>query len=337
MSLQIQKIDINKPESIPVPESQDMQKLFNECKVDLSIKLPEPKILLSIGYDWQNKPIPICTEGEFSCIVAPSKSKKSFFKSVLAASYIGGNSNIKCSHVTGHRDAGGQVVIDADTEQGKYYAQRTFERTQLLTGFEYKEYMPLYMRSLSAKLRLEVLDYVITKSPYSGKIKLMFIDGVADLVDDVNNLVLSNEASGYLLRWTDKYKIHICCVMHKAYGTDKATGHLGSAVTKKAETLIYIDPLIDSNGKITNFNTVKVRCGVSRGKMFEEFYMSVDAYGLPYTHDPEINNTTPATGSKKTSTQSVTKDNLFNEIDKKKGSKSDVIEVVKEKNNELPF
>jgi len=43
-------------------------------------------------------------------------------------------------------------------------------------------------------------------------------------------------------------------------------------------------------GKIYNYNTVKVRCGVSRGKMFEEFYLSINSEGLPFTHSGEEDN-----------------------------------------------
>jgi hypothetical protein len=41
------------------------------------------------------------------------------------------------------------------------------------------------------------------------------------------------------------------------------------------------------NGKEER-NTVKVRCGMSRGKNFNEFYLRVDNDGLPFTfNDPD--------------------------------------------------
>lgn len=322
----------NDTDTLIVPE--DMTSILKSCLVDLKTPLPPPKILLSVGFDYHNKPIPICTEGEFSCIVAPSKTKKSFLKSLLCSSFIGGKSNIFTPHISGHR-TDDMFIIDVDTEQGKYYAQRTFDRTIKIVGDEYSNYVPLYTRKLTPKQRVELLEWIFTKSPYAGKISLCFIDGIADLLDDANNLVMSNEISGHLLRWTDEYKIHVCVIIHKAYGNDKATGHLGSAVTKKAETLIYIDPITDNNGVITNFNTVRIRCGVSRGKMFEEFFMSVNVEGLPYTHDADVNAHTQ--NGKKESKNNKPKADLFNPDGSKANiSKSEVLDPVI-KDDDVPF
>jgi len=276
-------------ENIPAEEISDYKKLFNTCFIDLKKKMTHPEILISIGTDSKNYPIPVCTSGEFSCTVAPSKTKKSFLKSLFSSVYIGGKSNIYTDHIRGHRKED-FYILDIDTEQGEYYAQRTFQRTMRLCGAEYENYLPIYTRKLSNIERIKLTDWILYESQYKGKIKLVLIDGIADYVQDANNLVMSNEIAHFLLKWTDELKIHIHTIIHKTWGADKATGHLGSAVTKKAETLIFIDPLMDEKGKIYNYNTVKVRCGVSRGKMFDDFYLSINSEGLPFTHTEEYDN-----------------------------------------------
>lgn len=283
----IKKVEIAKKDEASVVE--DYSAVFDSCYVDLDKPIKHPETLISIGTDSKNWPIPVCTAGEFSCTVAPSKTKKSFLKSLISAAYIGGNTNHYTGHITGHRK-GEQYILDIDTEQGEYYAQRTFQRTMKLTGAKYDYYIPTYTRKLSPIERVKMTDWVLYKSKYAGKIKLVLIDGIADYVEDANNLVMSNEIAHYLLKWTDELKIHVHTIIHKTWGADKATGHLGSAVTKKAETLIFIDPLTDSAGKIYNYNTVKVRCGVSRGKMFDDFYLSINSDGLPFTHTLEHDN-----------------------------------------------
>jgi len=276
-------------ENKEVDDGVDYKKVFKSCFVDLSKKIQHPETLISIGTDGKGFPIPVFTAGEFSCTVAPSKTKKSFLKSLFSAAFIGGNTNTYTSHILGHRK-GDNYVLDIDTEQGEYYAQRTFQRTMTLCGEPYKNYLPVYTRKLTNLERVKLTDWLLYKSEYKGKIKLVLIDGIADYVEDANNLLMSNEIAHYLLKWTDELKIHVHTIIHKTWGADKATGHLGSAVTKKAESLIFIDPLIDSNNKIYNFNTVKVRCGVSRGKMFEPFFLSVNMDGLPFTHTDEEDN-----------------------------------------------
>ena len=44
------------------------------------------------------------------------------------------------------------------------------------------------------------------------------------------------------------------------------------------------------NGEITEKNTVKVSCSHSRGIGFQDFYMSVNDEGLPFTHYIETDN-----------------------------------------------
>lgn len=272
-----------------IPEITDYEAVFKSCYVDLDRPLKHPETLISIGIDNKNWPIPVMTAGEFSCTVAPSKTKKSFLKSLFSATYIGGKTNFYTSHIKGHRKED-VYILDIDTEQGEYYAQRTFQRTMKLVGEKYDKYIPVYTRKLSNIERVRLTDWILYNSQYKGKIKLVLIDGIADYVEDANNLVMSNEIAHYLLKWTDELKIHIHTIIHKTWGTDKATGHLGSAVTKKAESLIFIDPMVDENGKIYNYNTVRVRCGVSRGKMFDEFYLSINSDGLPFTHTTEQDN-----------------------------------------------
>lgn len=73
----------------------DYNKAYNDCLVDLSEELMPPPTALSIGeHEYKGRMYRNNTfsYGEFSAIVAASKSKKTFFKSALIASYIGGNS-----------------------------------------------------------------------------------------------------------------------------------------------------------------------------------------------------------------------------------------------------
>lgn len=267
----------------------DLKSIFKLGIVDLKKDLKPPEILISIGTDQKGYPIPVFTSGEISCTVAPSKTKKSFLKSLFTAAYIGGNTNLFSTHIKGHRSED-FYILDIDTEQGEFYAQRTFRRVPKLTGSEYKNYIPICTRRLSAYERVQLTDWILRESEYAGKIKLVLIDGIADYVEDSNNLVLSNEIAHYLLKWSDELNLHIHTVIHKTFGSDKATGHLGSAVTKKVESIIHINPLKDKNGNITNFNTVRVSCGMSRGKMFDPFHLSINSDGLPFTHTDEDDN-----------------------------------------------
>lgn len=257
------------------------QREYAECFVDLSKQPEQPEVILSIGENQHNgKPISVATVGEFSAISAPSKSKKSFFKSQLCASYIGGNSNNYFKNIKGHRNKD-WGIIDCDTEQSRYYSWRTFRRVERITGGVYKNYYPFKMRHLTPEQRVSFIDHLLETK--HKEIKLVFIDGVADLIEDTNDLVMSNYIAGKLLKWTDIYRIHVCVIIHNAYGTSKPTGHLGSTVVKKVETLYQLSPSEDSD-------VVEVKCQYSRGINFEPFYFAIKkSEALIYECDEEGN------------------------------------------------
>jgi hypothetical protein len=272
-------MDLNFDEIKNEPEVVfNIASLESSCFVDLSEELKPPEMLLSIGqheYKGNYYDTPIMTAGEFSAIVAVSKSKKSFLKSALLACYIGGNSNIQFSNIKTHRKEN-YTILDFDTEMGNYYAQRSFRRVIEMVGQDYPNYKSYVTRSLTSSQRLQLIDYCLKNQEtlYKTKVKLVSIDGIADLVENTNDIVMSKEASDYIMRWTYDYNIHITTVIHKSGLTGKPLGHLGTYVLKKAETVIELDLNEDGSVKVTN--------SYSRGYKFDDFEFAIDKNALPY-------------------------------------------------------
>lgn len=270
-------------------EEKSGKDLFNDCFVDLDRPIKKQDILLYYGYDEQNRRVGAITRGEYSCIVAPAKNKKSFNKSLIVAAYIGGDSTNYSDHIVGNRKTEG-YIIDLDTEQGEFYAQKTFQRAERIVGSRYKNYIPLESRTKSVEERIKLIEWVIYESEFKNNIDLLIVDGIADLVHNTNDIESGAKLAEKMLKWTGEGNLHMVLIIHKVSGADKARGHLGTAVTIKAETIIFMDSLVDYSGKIINHNTVKIRCGYVRGMKFEDFYLSVNDEVLPFTHDEEIIN-----------------------------------------------
>lgn len=257
----------------------DFSSLYNDCLIDLSEEMPRPEIILSIGnynYKGEYYPNPIMTAGEFSAIIAQSKAKKSFLKSAFLGAYIGGNANVLFPNIKSHRGEENYTVLDFDTEQGKYYTQRTFRRVQEMAGGIYENYKGFATRHLSSDNRLKLIDYVLSNQAtlFKNPVKLVAIDGIADLVENTNDILMSKEASDYVMRWTYEYNLHITTVIHKSPQTGKPLGHLGTFVLKKAETVIELDVNEDGSVKVTN--------PYSRGYKFDEFNFDINKDALPY-------------------------------------------------------
>lgn len=277
-----------------VSDGYDFNKVYDDSYIDISEELKPIKPLLSIGNRiYKEKVIDtyVCTEGEMSAIVAPSKTMKSFFASALISGFIGGKeieNRFQC--LKSHR-VNKCTVLHFDTEQGEHYAQKTFRRVGTLSDVDNVNYVTFAMRSLSADHRVKLIDDILKKQKelFNNEVKLIVIDGIADLVDNTNDIVMSKVVSDYVMRWTNDYNLHIICVIHKNFGENsKPVGHLGSFVTKKAETVFLLQREKDGN-------EINVTCDYSRGYSFDPFSFYVDEHSLPYQTDAiEINDVAPS-------------------------------------------
>jgi len=245
--------------------------IYKDSFVNVLEDIEKPPIALSVG---ENE---IATYGNFSCIVGAPKSRKSFFKSLIIASYIGGNSiNHAKDFITKRNED--KYILDFDTEQSKYHSQRVFKRVSYITKGNYEMYKPFSLRKYDFKERLQFIEWCLLESEMRGNIGFCSIDGLADLVLDVNDLAQCNSLVQKLLYWTDISKSHLLGVLHSNYGSKKATGHLGSAVMKKAETVCKLEFSLDHT---------KIEFSYTRGMPIDDMEMRVSSNGLPYVETGE--------------------------------------------------
>ena len=259
----------------------EMQLLYDDAYVDISEEVKYPPVAISCGsYIEKNTdgtsseyPIPLGTYGNFSFVQAPPKVGKSFFTSLLTSAYLN-NGNKFTGKIKGHRK--GRNVIHFDTEQGRFHAQKVFRRPIIMNGLETDDkYYTYALRNMSPSDRIDFIDYVLSDVLDGKNIGLIIIDGIADLVADVNNLEQCSVAVQKLMSWTDEYKCHIVTVIHSNYGSDKPTGHLGSFLEKKAELQIKLE------ANHVNKGWVSVECKRSRNRGFEPFSFLINENGLP--------------------------------------------------------
>tara|TARA_R110000868_G_scaffold135512_3_gene348061 strand:- start:7179 stop:8015 length:837 start_codon:yes stop_codon:yes gene_type:complete len=255
-----------------------MQSIEEDCKINAREIISYPPVAISLGenliktkYGDMLLPIPIGTYGNFSVVSAPPKTKKTFLISLLASVYLSGSNNFGGS-IKGHRED--RSVLHFDTEQGKWHAQRVFKRVLDMNDSDYSKYYHTFgLRTIGFKQRIEFIEYCLEHK--AEKIGLCVIDGIADLVSDVNNIEESNAIIQKIMEWSANYNCHIICVIHSNFGSDKMTGHLGSFIEKKTETQIQLE------ANTVNKEWVTVKCKRSRGYSFETFSFKVNELGLP--------------------------------------------------------
>ena len=232
-----------------------MQLIEEECIINTTDIVEYPPVAISMGETQittlkgeKTLPTPLGTYGNFSFVQAPPKVGKSFFTS----------------------------LIHFDTEQGKFHAQRVFKRVvDMNGGQDIGCYHTFGLRTVGFKHRINFIEYYLKEKIEENMVGLVVIDGIADLVSDVNSLEQSNEIAQKLMEWSQKFNCHIITVIHSNFGTDKPTGHLGSILEKKTETQIQLET------NTVNKDWITVKCKRSRGYAFETFSFKVNNIGLP--------------------------------------------------------
>ncbi len=257
-----------------------MQLLEDECIINTTDIVEYPPVAISMGETTitslkgtKTLPIPIGTYGNFSFVQAPPKTMKTFFISLLASVYLGG-SNKFGGDLKGHRD--NKCLIHFDTEQGKFHAQRVFRRVvDMNGGNDVGCYHTFGLRTVGFKHRIQFIEYYLKEKIEKDNVGLVVIDGIADLVSDVNDLEQSNNVVQKIMEWSQKFSCHIITVIHSNFGSDKPTGHLGSLLEKKTETQIQLET------NTVNKDWITVKCKRSRGYAFDTFSFKVNNVGLP--------------------------------------------------------
>lgn len=262
------KIQANNTELL----DKDFSKIAQNSFIDVEVVIEQQPIALSIGnhlHKGNSYPTSICSYGDFFCLVGASKSRKSFAKKAIVSRYIGGKSNYYCPGIKGH-DSENKIIIDNDTEQSSFYVQWGARQVCEMVGFNPDNYKPYQLRALDVDERLGLIEWQFKNIPNIG---LMFIDGIADLVKNVNDLDECNAVVQKLMTWTKEYNACLGTIIHKNHGTSKPTGHLGSAVTKKAETVIEVET--DADG-ITTLSPQ-----YCRNRQFENYSFTINEDSLP--------------------------------------------------------
>ena len=233
-----------------------------EHAVDLSVEYTAPTPIIEMEESV------IASEGNISAIVGEAKSKKTFLCSALVGDLIRMGKTPSRFGITKRL----QQVLWVDTEQSELHARRVAERIIKLTKSHIENMHPMFkmltLRELDPVKRREVLyDAIEVYKP-----KLVVIDGISDLQFNTNDLEESERIVTHLMALSTIHNCHIMCVLHTNPGSDKARGHTGSALQRKAETVLYVR-------KVGDVSVVEPQ--FCRNEPFERFAFRVNEDALP--------------------------------------------------------
>lgn len=278
-----EKYEIKQPERKQYAKKED--KIFEENRLDeilrtshINLKIPvtRPPVAVKI-IDFENNILykkRLFTLGNFSAITGKSKSKKTYFASILLAAATKGGEVFR--KIEGTLPQGKDGVLLFDTEQSNYDAFISAHRVWRMIG-EYDNYGAFDLREYTPLERCQIIDYALQKM--GSQIGFVLIDGIADLANANNDEEEAVRVVSLLMKWTKLYNTHICVIIHQNKNDNYATGHLGSAILKKAECIISIE-----KNKEDSYRSI-VRCDMIRGVSdFKDFEININKE----THLPEI-------------------------------------------------
>lgn len=249
--------------------------------VDMTKPMPDIEPLISINGSC------VCSRGNISAICGEAKSKKTFLTSALVASAMA----IPLPKLDNFKTVAKNPLISVlwvDTEQGEQHVRRVVSRISQMTGGTLlgegvePRLTTLALRELSPRERKNMLYDAMRLGVYD----IVVIDGVADLQNNTNDLAESDALVSELMALSTKANTHIICVLHTNPGSDKARGHLGSSLQRKAESVLFVHRADECSIVEPQF---------CRNEPFERFAFCVSEEGIPQlcdmpTFNPERRN-----------------------------------------------
>ena len=157
--------------------NQDIATALDRAIVKITDKFLEPPIMITIS----NSDSVIGTLGNFSASTGKAKSRKTFNVISLVAAALSGKQILQYKvKVPINRP----LVLYCDTEQSRFHCHRLISRVYKLINYPTTEVHEnlkfISLREYPTKERISIIEYALSK--YAGKICLVIIDGIRDLV-----------------------------------------------------------------------------------------------------------------------------------------------------------
>ena len=211
----------------------DYELIWRKSLIRVTDEFALPPVVLQVGEAI------IGTLGNFSVSTGKAKAKKTFnVSAIVAAALVNGQVlEYKASFPESKRN-----ILYFDTEQSPYHCRMVLQRILCLAGLptdqEPQHLVFSHLRSIAdPNVRREIIRHAIYNTPNVG---LVVIDGIRDLMLDINNSTEATRLVGELMQWTSEQNIHIQTVLHLNKGDDNTRGHIGTELNNKAETVLQI-------------------------------------------------------------------------------------------------
>lgn len=212
-------------------KQSDVLQLLKQVQFDPTHPAPVEQVVFRIDFKT------IGSLGDFILFSGRPKSGKTKFLSGSIAAAISRlevfGMNIKLPE---HK----KKVAHFDTEQGKYSHFKMMQLIAQLAGLEgLPEHFNSYRcRTIAPAQILAITEAYLQMTPDCG---IVYLDGLLDVVDSMNDEKHSSYIKNWLKRITEQYNVLLAGVIHRGFSSDKSIGQIGSAGERAAQSVLLIE------------------------------------------------------------------------------------------------
>ena len=180
----------------------------------------------------------ILTYGSLMILTGKPKARKTtFLHSFIGAAITQRN----IWSITSTLKPNKNLVVLLDTEQSMFDLHQSLNRLQNNVGNELSKFTNFRAYSLRSLNVDEIIKLITTICENNPTIGLIAIDGLLDLVYDINDVREAKAAIHFLKNVSDTYNIGIIGILHQNKGTNFSLGHLGSFASRFAQSELSIE------------------------------------------------------------------------------------------------
>ena len=281
-------------------QKEEFNEEFRQCDPEEALtKLIEGLNIYSIPdeasvYLFEVNNVPAVCTGSVTLVTGKEKSGKSNFVGVLMAAAMSTGKEALQGYVRALKKD--MSILYIDTEQPVKDARKTLQRVCLTAGYDRKEdwtkhgIIALTLRN-GKKIKNGLRDVrgvandecVARKEIIEGAVDhyrpdLVVIDGIADLLWNINDIVEVNDIIDWIEFLTEKHNCAVMTVLHEKGESSKAMGWLGTRLQQKMSDRFYIKKLQEP----PRFHVAKMSRGIDMNDL--DFVISSDRWEL---YDPQ--------------------------------------------------
>lgn len=218
---------------------------------------------------------------ELTTVTGPAKSGKTYYTSMVMGCSTGKERNFMSLERIGEEPL---KVLWYDTEQSISTTKEIMcQRIAPMVGGNFPDelFFVFNMRSASIEERRKYLAVAIA----TCKPDIVFVDGIADLVGDINDSKNTSELIGELMHLAEKNNCNITTMIHLNRSGEKTNlrGWLGTVLLQKCYDVFCCSSVAQSDVLSVEMTTSR------KSRTLELFYYNVDENGLPYaSKKPDI-------------------------------------------------